>query len=324
MKETRSLRARGITLIALVITIIVLLILAGISIAMLTGENGILTKANEAKQKTENSSLLEELRLQVFEKETSQEANEMDMEIYLKQKGILKNEENEVDLSKMSTEYSLGKGNFTDGDVYYIKDGSLYYKAKDGSETNIGKVFAVEVALTKDIYKYKDSEKTQLAGVLDEYKRLIQTSPKVSLIQNKVIKVASLNSSDIKLAKDQGKGSTEGKNGRAYDIVDGDKIVTSLELPDTVKTIEYGSFANAVSIEKVKIQQGCTKIGDIAFYNCQSLKSIEIPSTVTSIEGFVFKNCNKDLKIIIHNTEENLPFDSFWGVDRSQIEYVGM
>ena len=38
----------GITLIALVITIIVLLILAGISIAMLTGSNGILSKATEA------------------------------------------------------------------------------------------------------------------------------------------------------------------------------------------------------------------------------------------------------------------------------------
>ena len=40
---------KGITLIALVITIIVLLILAGISIATLTGENGILTQANNAK-----------------------------------------------------------------------------------------------------------------------------------------------------------------------------------------------------------------------------------------------------------------------------------
>lgn len=40
---------KGITLIALVITIIVLLILAGITIAMLTGENGLLNKANSAK-----------------------------------------------------------------------------------------------------------------------------------------------------------------------------------------------------------------------------------------------------------------------------------
>ena len=43
---------KGITLIALVITIIVLLILAGVSIAMLTGDNGILTQAQNAKNKT--------------------------------------------------------------------------------------------------------------------------------------------------------------------------------------------------------------------------------------------------------------------------------
>ena len=41
----------GITLIALVITIIVLLILAGVTIATLTGDNGILTKAQNAKEK---------------------------------------------------------------------------------------------------------------------------------------------------------------------------------------------------------------------------------------------------------------------------------
>lgn len=44
---------KGITLIALVITIIVLLILAGISINMLTGQNGILNRAQEAKEMTE-------------------------------------------------------------------------------------------------------------------------------------------------------------------------------------------------------------------------------------------------------------------------------
>ncbi len=44
---------KGITLIALVVTIIVLLILAGVSISMLTGQNGILNRAQEAKEKTE-------------------------------------------------------------------------------------------------------------------------------------------------------------------------------------------------------------------------------------------------------------------------------
>lgn len=43
---------KGITLIALVVTIIILLVLAGISISMLTGQNGILNRASEAKEKT--------------------------------------------------------------------------------------------------------------------------------------------------------------------------------------------------------------------------------------------------------------------------------
>ncbi len=50
----------GITLIALVITIIVLLILAGVSIAMLTGNNGILTQAKSAKENTEAAKEQEE------------------------------------------------------------------------------------------------------------------------------------------------------------------------------------------------------------------------------------------------------------------------
>ena len=55
MRE-KDFKNRGITLIALVVTIVVLLILAGISISMLTGQNGILNRAAEAKEKTEISS----------------------------------------------------------------------------------------------------------------------------------------------------------------------------------------------------------------------------------------------------------------------------
>ena len=56
----------GITLIALVITIIVLLILAGVSIAMLTGQNGILTQAQNAKTTTEDKSAEEKIKLAVM------------------------------------------------------------------------------------------------------------------------------------------------------------------------------------------------------------------------------------------------------------------
>lgn len=56
---------KGITLIALVVTIIVLLILAGVSIAMLTGQNGILNKATEAKEQSAAGALDEAAKIAV-------------------------------------------------------------------------------------------------------------------------------------------------------------------------------------------------------------------------------------------------------------------
>ena len=68
-KNIANIRAifegKGITLIALVITIIVLLILAGVTIATLTGDNGILTKAQEASEKTKQANAEEQVQLAV-------------------------------------------------------------------------------------------------------------------------------------------------------------------------------------------------------------------------------------------------------------------
>ena len=62
----------AITLVALVITIIVLLILAGVTLNMVIGENGIFGKANNAKNKTEIAQYEEELRMCVLEIQTDE------------------------------------------------------------------------------------------------------------------------------------------------------------------------------------------------------------------------------------------------------------
>ena len=64
---------QGITLIALVVTIIVLLLLAGVSIAMLTGEGGILQNAREANNKTGRANAIEMAQLDVLEKQSNNE-----------------------------------------------------------------------------------------------------------------------------------------------------------------------------------------------------------------------------------------------------------
>ena len=65
-------KQKGITLIALVVTIIVLIILAGVSISLVLGENGIVNKAKKAKEntelaKTEEETMLNELAKQIEE-----------------------------------------------------------------------------------------------------------------------------------------------------------------------------------------------------------------------------------------------------------------
>ena len=65
----------AITLIALIITIIVLLILAGVTLNMVMGENGIFGKANNAKNKTEVAQYEEELRMCVLELQTDAATN---------------------------------------------------------------------------------------------------------------------------------------------------------------------------------------------------------------------------------------------------------
>ena len=67
MRNTFRKRS-GITLIALVITIIILLILAGVAIASLTGDNGLLNRAVGAKDATEKAEILDNVRVKILGK----------------------------------------------------------------------------------------------------------------------------------------------------------------------------------------------------------------------------------------------------------------
>ena len=58
-------------------TIIVLLILAGVTIATLTGENGIITKAIEARDETEKASVIEQAKMDILEKQAEKQSGEI-------------------------------------------------------------------------------------------------------------------------------------------------------------------------------------------------------------------------------------------------------
>lgn len=58
---------KGITLVALVVTIVILLILAGVSLNLVLGDNGIVRKAQEAREKTEEADARDKVELAIAE-----------------------------------------------------------------------------------------------------------------------------------------------------------------------------------------------------------------------------------------------------------------
>ena len=92
MKTKELKRNKGITLIALVITIIVLLILAGVSIATLVGDNGILSQAGRAKEQTEIAEIKEQAKIDITEKQSekmSSQITEKELQEILENYGTL-------------------------------------------------------------------------------------------------------------------------------------------------------------------------------------------------------------------------------------------
>ena len=69
LSKKRSLQEKGITLIALVVTIVIMLILAGVTIAAVTGDNGLFSKAKQAAVEYEKEALREEMRLAILDKQ---------------------------------------------------------------------------------------------------------------------------------------------------------------------------------------------------------------------------------------------------------------
>ena len=113
---------RGITLIALVITIIVLLILAGVTITALTGDNGILTKATSSVVESELGSITDSLNLYLSNQviNTTLDNSDKSTLYILKENGIIDNNNNINTQKLLNSKTKYGNGSEDERDVYKI------------------------------------------------------------------------------------------------------------------------------------------------------------------------------------------------------------
>ena len=126
---------KGITLIALVVTIIILLILAGISIATLTGENGLLNKANVAKEESKKAEYKEELELIGQELQIEQKTkNITDKEYMDKYAEKIRNNERFKEPKRINNETIIVTTK-KEGYVYEITQEAVEFIGKTGETT---------------------------------------------------------------------------------------------------------------------------------------------------------------------------------------------
>ena len=126
----------GITLIALVITIIVLLILAGVTIQTLTGDNGLLKKAEEAKNTAEQANIEEEVQLALIEGQTDKYFSS-NSSIEEKIKSIFEKSygQGNIDVSRAGKNYKAKvKSTKT---AYRIKENGTIEKYEEMDPTNV-------------------------------------------------------------------------------------------------------------------------------------------------------------------------------------------
>ena len=179
----KNKRNKGITLIALVVTIIVLLILAGISIQMLVGEGGILNNANKAKVESTHADVKEAMQLEyadyILEKNTK--GSTQTLIEYLQGRNIIPEEPEEEGKYVINVEALVGGklslGNGTDGtDVYKLEE---VKEESTGKINEMGKIASntpIKIAVTNTTagkkykimyYGTKESENKELGTLSD-------------------------------------------------------------------------------------------------------------------------------------------------------------
>ena len=139
---------KGITLIALVITIIILLILAGVTIAMLTGENGILNQSQKATIETYHGTVKDQVILGVNQYHVDKNTTGFseDVVAYLVSDGYAKQvtgqEYYRVNVETVAKNIKTGKGaTKDDGDIYVIEE----YKSSSANSVRIASTSKADV-----------------------------------------------------------------------------------------------------------------------------------------------------------------------------------
>ena len=327
--KTKSEKA--ITLVALVVTIIVLLVLAGVAISLSIGNNGIISRGELSVEGNKLASYKEKLEMykaeKIIENETflaeTLSAGKNTLEYNTKKEigGTILNIIPELD-ERYIDKLEIIKGElfFTSTDKKEVQAAKIAgiefnpYKIEDGvlesADTNL-ELMSPDGTLTipSNVTKIGSGAFSGLDGL----KRVIipgtvkeiaseafsyNSTLEEVIIMDGVEKIgerafaASNKISTIILPESITEIGTEAFR---------DTNIVEITIPSKVKELKNGTFANCVKLTKVKLKEGLETIGANTFGNCTNLENIVIPNTIVTLKEGLFGGCNKLTNITINN-----------------------
>ena len=313
-------QSKGITLIALVITIIVLLILAGVTINTLFGNESVLEKASEAKEEDAHGKVKDQIQLELVNYELEKGTGETNKTAiqYLSDKGYFNeaySEETEsytIKAEKISN-VSTGKGASKEaGDVYVVE--------KESEENNNW-----VLRYYKTSSDVKDLLTITSTGKIDEeVEDEIMPEATIEQLQERGYSVGMTNEGNILAADTKDtkvilyKYDSEGKfinkeyleytDPTIFEFDKGTGAITSIKLSEEPEHLGYYEDGVGINMEdltelvipkkidgeEVKSVKLCTGTN---YSDLIGIKRVIVPNTVTDIGTCAFENCD-DVEVI--------------------------
>ena len=301
---------KGITLIALVISLIVLLILASVTIAALSGNNGILTKAKEAKEKTEIGEEKEVVELatisaQMGEKYQSLNQVNLQKEIdkqYGEGKTIVRdNGDNTFTVSFIESkrEYDITSKGVEKGKDWneIMQNAKAPEEQKEERNAGVIGIGTDGKTVNMDLWEYTLNNGTYTLNDIDDIKAEDANTENKGYL-GKIIngKIEGTVPMYIKGKSDKNFIPVTNLKDTFINLQnDFDELVTTPVIPSTVTEMQ-STFSRCGKLKNITNLPPKLEIFKWTFYECTSFENFNmfIPNTVTNMGG-TFQKC-KNLK----------------------------
>ncbi len=164
-------------------------------------------------------------------------------------------------------------------DLDFTVGGNITYTAPEPEVLDKSQYPMLSFTITDSINKYVEVE----AG---------STSPTGDIIIPQTVLISGVEYTTTSIAN--GAGGIKGDGGFG-----GYTQITSIKMPNSIKTIELWAFANCSGLTNIEIPDSVQSLGNYSFYNCTSLKKVTIGEGMQSIGYGTFYSCTTLAEVIV-------------------------